>query len=307
MRQALYKQLDLPLLTLQSTFPDWTRSALEETRQGHAGCRVHSFTSRDLLELIWGCNMGDEYSNLSSRRDLADAIAIIAIDPGYGRIMQRGDGGTQLDWERNRAEFEDLLSDLKNQVLQNAPVRELVLNEDLGSHYYQIGPAAQGPDVQLIELAGHIHTFIQTVVLYADLGGLAMNVRRWWLERNRDPDGYPASSGGVIFTAPIIEGICVADVLNRHQESAPTRIQSSSRQEFYGDPSHPTGSERYSVIVSVAANRHYIYSIGGNGTVYECLRMDRGLVTALEIPTELLATQVQIPRLAERVSRVDLG
>jgi hypothetical protein len=222
-------------------------------------------------------------SDRSTRQDLDHVLAVIAIDPGYNSYMDSGLAHEVGGWKENQRRIDSLMNELVVEAVRIAPQGMLSQQGDFPRHYYQIGPMSQGPYVELIELAQNAHAIIETVVTYLDLGTFAFQLREWWAQRTARPD-YGRAEGDLVFTAPFIEGMCVADVIKRYGETRVRQVQSHSREEYFGSPSHPTGRERYTVTVSATRHRHYVYAVSGLGVISDHYLMKDGEVIPLDTP-----------------------
>jgi len=244
----------------------------------------------------------------SSRQDLDHALAVIAVDPKYISFMQSGPAAQTMEgWQEHQRGVDALMDELEAEIVRIASAGILSQGEDFPRHYYQIGPACQGPHVELIELIQNANAIIETVVTYVDLGTFAFQIREWWTQRVGKTKNSGSFEAALILTAPFIEGMCVADVVKRHGETRVRQVQSHSRQDFLGSPAHPTGSERYTVAVSVKGPRHYIYTVDGMGNVSDHYLMNEGEVIPLDMSDWKKTAYSDLSREPHRPHKVLLG
>ncbi len=221
----------------------------------------------------------------SSRQDLAESLAVIVVDPEYTGFMR---SGQPTSWEDHQAAFDNLVNDLQTKVFELAPSGMLPAHAELDRHYYQIGPASQGPSVEILHLVQDVNSAIQIGITYLELGIFATSLGRWWIKRTRRSDDYGPPEINIVFTAPLLRGMCVADVIERHGEQSVQEITSHSRQEHFGAPDHPTGMESYVISVTIENDERYFYVVTGRGQVTEHFKVEQNKVIPLELPIWLI-------------------
>lgn len=248
--------------------------------------------------------MTENYEDQLTYQDLSNAVAVIVTDPNYDGSMV---GWTEDSWKDKMATFDGLMEELETKIEELAPEGLLTQQPRMQLQHYQIGPASQGPTVEIILLVRDIHAVVQAGIPYLELGAFALGLGRWWKNRSQQSSHGTAGEGGLAFTASLIEGMCVADVVHRHGESRLREVRSHSREQYFASPAHPTGSELYTVAVSTTRDRHYMYLVSGNGVVVDHFVMEKGEMKALDNPIWISDSKPDLSTAPKRPHAAALG
>jgi hypothetical protein len=237
-----------------------------------------------------------------TNRDLSEALVVIAIEPNYDGSMQGWTAETGLVKVQ---QFRGLINDLEDQMIKLAPRELIASDEEIKRENYQIGPASQGPMVEILQIAKDVNDAMQSGVSYLDLGVYALGLGRWWRQRTGQTSQPAQFSGGIVYSIAMIEGLCVRDVVQRHAETRVLKLSSHSRQHYIGSPGHPTGYENYTVTVSVAKNRHYCYLVNGRAEVHDHFKISDDQVVPLQVPVWITDSQPGLSKEPIRPKSVD--
>ena len=248
--------------------------------------------------------MDETWNNQLTNKDLSEVLAVIATEPDYNGSMIDFVAGTGAI---KRKEFDRLLQEFEHQIHQLAPTGLIEPEAEIQREYYQIGPASQGPMVEILKLAQDVNVVIQSGVSYLELGLYALGLGRWWQSRTSTSEAATRQAPSLVFTESFIEGLCVADVMQRHNESHLRGVAAHGREVYFGSPSHPSGRECYSVIVSVTKSRHYVYSVSGTGIVQDHFKIVDGDTTALDIPIWFIDDKPELSKLPKSQHYSELG
>ena len=226
-------------------------------------------------------------------QDLSHAIAVIAPAPGF--LYPRGgqptsDGRWVEAPDDTAARFEPLFRILLEDVAQS-DFRGIPMPAELTAPpRYHFGPYGTGG---MYEQVNYLLLFVPDVQRWAEvattwgtLAEWALGRKKFWrdlLRRFRVGGADPNERDQLVFTAPIIQAVCLAHAQEQYSPFSKFRVASYVRHHMHGTASHPSGEERYTVRIA-AGKRAYYYVVNGRLTPFEHFTTEGKRLEPLPLP-----------------------
>ena len=202
-------------------------------------------------------------------RDVLDALAVVVTLP-HDSLGRDVEGRPRLVYELGWGpDFADLRAGFGLDVaaaVAEAASDYLPVASVPEPRPYETGPPAQSWPQYLIELY-EARPFLEhgTMLYAAGQAGVAIGKRvlKLFADRNVNP---PISGVPVVFTEPVILGICYAHVRDNYHPRASIALSSYVRTDHpdCASPEHPSGGEVY-VVQTRVGRRTYVYQISSTG------------------------------------------
>lgn len=230
------------------------------------------------------------------RRDLLNAVAVIvslppmhadAVDaPGMslGGVFATHGYGPGSPEEKLAREFLDSLSNLVAE--STADLVPVGASSNPQPRPYETGPAAGGLPQVIVTVMHDARPILEDAALLWTLGQAAqVCLRRFGALLDRLKVRYWDQSSSLVFTEPMILGLCYAHIRDTYHPRANILLESHVRSAFpgYFDPEHPGGGEYYLVRATVG-RKSYVYAVNSHADVTDHYLIEGTQLTMLPLP-----------------------
>lgn len=216
---------------------------------------------------------------------LRTALAVVIPAPAY--IYDPNDPNYH---ER----YNSLVSTVKEDVQQSAAsLSGMQIESPLNPEWYRvIRPHTGGmfPSlVEVITIVKDVIDVVQPFASWASIAELALRLMRNWIARNQANPGFDRNKDRLIFSLPVLISLCRKDARDRYGISK-AKISYWARDRGMGTADHPTGEERYMIVLRVGQlrRRSYCYILDGRAVDYEHFVMQGRQIKPLPLPNWLL-------------------
>lgn len=151
---------------------------------------------------------------------------------------------------------------------------------------YETGPAAEGLPQVIVTVMQDARPWLEDGALLWTLGQAALAcLRRFGALVDRLNVRYWGPGSPLIFTEPMILGLCYAHVRNTYHPRANIVLESYVRNAFigYDDPEHPSGGEYYLVRARVG-RKSYVFAVNSYADVTDHYLLEGAEITMLPLP-----------------------
>jgi hypothetical protein len=216
------------------------------------------------------------------RDDLIDAVAIMVHLPPYregeedrreglslgGVFANYGDGPDSPEGALAR-EFLDAVVQIVDKATAGLP--DKLPSSDIRAREYKVGPAASGIPEYIVIAARDIYPALSVASTLLTLGQAAAICLRKFPELvSRLKVSYRYKSSPLVFTEPMLRGLCYLHLIETYAPERVDQIQSQTRSSIigYGSAHHPAYFVRY-VFRMDCGSRTYFYTVRSDAVFEE--------------------------------------
>lgn len=231
------------------------------------------------------------------RDDLLDAVAVMVNLPLYregeedrregmslgGVFANYGDGPDSPEGALAR-EFLDAVVQIVDEATTGLP--DKLPSSEIRAREYKVGPAASGIPEYIVIAARDIYPALSVASTLLTLGQAAAICLRKFPELvSRLKVSYGYKSSPLVFTEPMLRGLCYLHLIETYAPERVDQIQSQTRSSIvgFGSSHHPAYFVRY-IFRLACGSRTYFYTVRSDAVFEEHFSIEGEQMTLHPLP-----------------------